>query len=83
MAEKPAKPAIPYTPTPEELQVIALVTTRFTESKDHFLDNSRSKFDQFYKDYREYAGDRQALLDTANKSWASNTFVPLTSSYIR
>lgn len=72
-----------YKPGEEELKVIGLIKQRFDTAKQFFKDNVKDKCDSFYKDYREYAWDRQALLNSQNLWWKSNTFIPLTSSYIR
>jgi len=72
-----------YKPSPEEKKRIEFVQWRFNTARDFFKNNVQDKFDSYYKDYREDASDRKALLIEQKKEWASNVFVPVTSSYVR
>lgn len=73
-----------YTPSDDERKLITFVEDRFTIARDQWISNQKWKFDLYYKNSMDYNWDRQALLDQQNKwDWASNTFVPVTSGYLR
>ena len=72
-----------YTPSDDEKKRITFIQNRYRNALNYFKSNYKSRFDKYYKNSLDYNWDRAKLLAEQNKEWASNTFVPLTSWYLR
>jgi len=68
----------------EDTRTFNKVMRRYDDAKKQWLYLNRSRFDQYYKNFRDYGEDRlQKLRKIGGQNWMSNLFVPLTASHIR
>lgn len=70
--------------TEDEQKTFNKVMRRFEDAKQQWVYLNRDRYDQFYKNFRDYGEDRmQSLKKLGGQSWMSNLFVPLTASHVR
>lgn len=70
--------------TDEEQKTFNKVRQRFDDAKQQWIYLNRERYDQFYKNFRDYGEDRmQRIKKLGGQSWMSNLFVPLTASHVR
>lgn len=70
--------------TDAEQKTFNKVKGRFDDAKQQWIYLNRERFDQFYKNFRDYGEDRmQRIKKLGGQDWMSNLFVPLTASHVR